>query len=164
MQNKIIDFGKIIFFVLFLFLTSCMSNVVHTGGIGDRLSWYDPRLDSPSPIYGGTVKDFMEMGRQIASPITSSSKNSIYWYEIFYLPVTIIDTPFSFISDTIYLPSDINFWSKWNDREKLKEEYFAEVKRQRKEYLKPIPKGKEKEYGVWEEPVSNINKNNKNSL
>ncbi|WDE95576.1 hypothetical protein PQO03_07565 [Lentisphaera profundi] len=93
-----------------LFLSGCTSIVVHEGFMEADGHDGDVRTEMVTPLYAGTTSDL--------SGIINMPKEMIEEGEAVYVPlfiiVAIIDTPLSFIADTLYLPSDIAYWKTWS--------------------------------------------------
>jgi uncharacterized protein YceK len=104
---------KVLSVLVALLLQGCASITVHEGVFISCATNEDPREDSPTPVLGGTVTDVRTIGECIAAPVIAIWSDSVDWWEIFLLPLPVLDLPLSLVADMIYTPSDIFYWPDW---------------------------------------------------
>lgn len=91
---------KFLALVLIMNLSGCMSLVAHTFGDGDDLATYN------AEIFGG-MKFFFK--------IIGDAENIKNINDTWIFLLTVLDFPFSFIADVVFLPYDslLNFIEVW---------------------------------------------------
>lgn len=72
------------------------------------------RGNEPTAYYPGVVTDCAGIGLALSAPFMAPFYKDRHIYEIIVLPLALIDLPFSFVLDTLFLPSDI--WEKIENR------------------------------------------------
>ncbi len=56
------------------------------------------------PYFSGSVADLVATGEAIVAPFDGKKETKVW--EFFLFPLYIVDLPFSFIADVLYIPSD----------------------------------------------------------
>ena len=102
-------------------LAGCASITIHNEGPMSDVVARDPRMNSPTPLYGGVSSDFIEIGRGLSAPVRCWRNPKVKWYDICIVPFAIVDTPLSLVVDTLYLPSDVMYWPTWTAEKKREE-------------------------------------------
>lgn len=99
--------------MLAVLLSGCASYCVHEGTPMSCSVARDPRLQAPTPVFGGVAIDIIGIGEGLAAPFRSVGNPHVDWCEIFIVPFAIIDAPLSLVADLFYLPSDMRFRHQW---------------------------------------------------
>ena len=63
--------------------------------------------EPPIPVYPGTVMDCGGIVVGVTAPVVAPFSEEIAVWHVVFAPLALIDLPFSFVMDTLYLPSDI---------------------------------------------------------
>lgn len=94
--------------ILCIAASGCGSLMVHVQApMSDSVR--DPRLEAPTPIFGGVMTDLHAIAIDSWNP-----KSAEPWYvNVLIVPLAIIDLPFSLVLDLCYLPWDIAYWPEW---------------------------------------------------
>lgn len=114
------------FLILIVYLNAgCVSLVIHT-----------TIISGPTPVFPGTTTDLSVTKAYFAEILHKDPDHSILESTLL-TPIVIIDFPFSFIVDTLFLPKDIYYWSHWVENKKRndakKAQYAKEEIRKSKE-------------------------------
>ena len=113
--------------LMMILLTGCASYCLHEGAPMSCVVSRDPRLESPTPVFGGVSADVLGIGGSLAAPVISIYDKNIRWYMIFLFPLPMIDIPCTLVLDLWYLPSDIAFWSTWSHHQERLKKYEERV-------------------------------------